>query len=93
MLTDKVLIQCPGGGISINFHAFPRQILPRFLYLLHQLVVGFGHIVKGEDAPAELEQQEAAEGDEGPEGKLQHIFVSTSWNDGSGGGRCVLGRK
>lgn len=78
------------GAVSINFHAFPRQVLPRFLYLLHQFVVGFGHIVKGEDAPAELEEQEAAEGDEGPEGELQHIFVSTLWNRGSGGGALCL---
>lgn len=72
-------------GISINFHAFPSQVLPRFLYLLHQFVVGFGHIVKGEDAPAELEEQEAAEGDEGPEGELSDtemlVYCGTAvWN-------------
>lgn len=29
-----------------------------------------GHVVEGEDAEAEAEEEECAEGDEGPEGQL-----------------------
>lgn len=32
--------------------------------------MGFRHVVEGEDAPAEAEEEECAEGDEGPEGEL-----------------------
>ena len=63
------------GTVSIHFHPFPRQVRPRFLYLLHQFVVGLGHVVEGEDAPAGLEEQQAAEGDEGAEGELPAHFL------------------
>lgn len=37
--------------------------------LLHQLLVRFGHIVKGEDAEAETKEEERPKGDESPKGK------------------------
>lgn len=36
----------------------------------HELLVCLRHVVEGEDAPAEAEEEECAEGDEGPEGEL-----------------------
>lgn len=41
------------------------------LNLLHELLVRRGDIVEGEDAPAETEEEERAEGNEGPEGELR----------------------
>lgn len=38
--------------------------------LSHELLVRLWHVVEGEDAPAEAEEEECAEGDEGPEGEL-----------------------
>lgn len=49
----------------------PRpEVLLREVDLLHQLLVGLGHVVEGEDAPAEGEEEVGAEGDEDPEGEL-----------------------
>lgn len=39
------------------------------LDLAHELVVGLGDVVEGQDAPAEADEQVGAEGDEGPEGQ------------------------
>jgi len=44
--------------------------------LLHELVVCFRHIVEGEDAVAELEEEECAEGDDGPDWQLQRPSVT-----------------
>lgn len=40
------------------------------LNLLHQLLVRCGNIVESEDAPAKTEEEERAEGNEGPEWEL-----------------------
>lgn len=42
------------------------------LDLAHELVVGLGDVVEGQDAPAEADEQVGAEGDEGPEGQDGH---------------------
>lgn len=39
------------------------------LDLAHELFVGLGGVVEGQDAPAEADKQVGAEGDEGPEGQ------------------------
>lgn len=36
----------------------------------HELLVSIGDVVEGHDAEAETEEQQRAEGDEGPEGEL-----------------------
>jgi hypothetical protein len=56
--------------VLANIHASGLQILPRLSYLPLQLLVRIRNIVEGEDAPAELEQEVCAEGDEGPEWNL-----------------------
>lgn len=42
------------------------------LDLAHELFVGLGDVVEGQDAPAEADEQVGAEGDEGPEGQDGH---------------------
>lgn len=46
--------------------------------LLQYLLVCVRNIVEGEDAPAEAEEEESAEGNEGPEGELSiHVRCCT----------------
>lgn len=54
----------------VDIDALGPQIRARNVDLLHQLGVGGRHVVEGEDAVAELEEEVGAEGDEGPEGEL-----------------------
>jgi hypothetical protein len=56
-----------------NIHTLTNQILPRLQYLRLNLLVRLGDIVEREDAPAELEEQVCAEGNESPEGELSCI--------------------
>jgi hypothetical protein len=56
----------------VDIHAQLPQVGLGLVDLSHKLLVRFGNIVKGEDTPAETEEEESAEGDEGPEGKLIH---------------------
>lgn len=44
--------------------------------LLHKFLVRGGDVVEGEDAPTQTEEQECAEGHEGPEGELFGLMVS-----------------
>ena len=48
--------------------------LPKFnlglFNLSHQLFVGFGHVVKSQDTPAEAEEKVGAEANDGPEREL-----------------------
>lgn len=54
----------------INVNTELPQVNLCQLNLLHQLLVRRGNIVEREDAPAETEEQQSAERNEGPEGKL-----------------------
>ena len=47
------------------------QLLSRLLDLGHQLGVRLGHVIERVHAPAELEEEVCAKGNEGPEGQLQ----------------------
>lgn len=40
------------------------------LDLAHQFVVGLGHVIEGQHAPAEADEEVRAEGNEGPEREL-----------------------
>ena len=60
----------PRASNLINVHTLSSQILPRQLNLLHELRMRLGHIVECEDAVSEIEEEECAEGDEGPEWQL-----------------------
>lgn len=63
--------QCPLHHHSIiDLHPLQPQLALRNVDLAHQLRVGLGHVVEGQHAVAELEEQEGAEGNEGPEGEL-----------------------
>lgn len=57
-------------SLLVDIDPFASQVLPRDLYLLHQLPVCFWHILEGEDTEAELEQKVRAEGNQCPEWKL-----------------------
>lgn len=69
----------------VDVDALAPQIRAREVDLLHQLGVGGGHVVEGEDAVAELEEEVGAEGDEGPEGELWGGGVSLCARRGDGG--------
>lgn len=43
--------------------------------LLHELLMRFRYVIEGEYAVAKLEQEECAEGDDGPERKLRASSV------------------
>ena len=55
---------------SVDIHPLRPQLPPRNLDLPQELLVRFRHIIESEDAPAELEEEVGAEGDESPEGEL-----------------------
>jgi hypothetical protein len=65
------------------------------LNLLHQLLVRRGNIVEGKDAPAETEEEECAERNEGPEGelygqggsKVSRMILTIGYGDGLKNGR------
>jgi hypothetical protein len=56
----------PGVILSIDVNPACPEVLLRKLYLFHDLRVCLGYVVEGEDAPAELEEEVGAKGDEGP---------------------------
>jgi hypothetical protein len=53
--------------VLTNIHSPRLQILPRLQNLTLQFRIRIWYIVEREDAPAELEQEVRAEGDQGPE--------------------------
>ena len=55
---------------SIHLNTLLLEFHFRLIDLFHKLLVCIGHVVEGEDAVAEFEEEEGAEGDEGPEGQL-----------------------
>lgn len=54
----------------VDVDATRAQVFLRQLDLGHDLLVRLGHVVEGQHAPAETEEQVGAEGDEQPEGEL-----------------------
>jgi len=50
-----------------NLHTLRSQILLRHLNFSHQFCMGGWHIIEGEDAVAEFEEEVRAKGDKGPE--------------------------
>ena len=54
----------------VDVDALLPQVLLREVDLDHELLVRLGHVVEGQDAPAEGEEEVGAEGDEDPEGEL-----------------------
>ena len=52
----------------VDVDALFPEIGPRLVNFAHQFVVCIGHVVEGEDAPAQLEEEVRAKGYNGPEG-------------------------
>lgn len=61
--------------ISTNINALGSELCPSLLDLCHQLRVCLRYVVEGEDAPAELEEEVCAEGNERPERDLAMISL------------------
>lgn len=55
----------------VNGDAKVAQVSLGLLDLSHELLVRLRHVVEGNDAPAETEEEEGAKGNEGPEGELR----------------------
>lgn len=60
----------PAKSSLVDSDAHLSQFGLGLVNLGHELLVRLRHVVEGEDAPAEAEEEECAEGDEGPEGEL-----------------------
>lgn len=56
---------------SVNVDTQLAQVDLGHVNLLHELLVRVGHVVEGEDAEAEAEEEDGAKGDEGPKGELK----------------------
>ena len=82
---------------SINLNTLLLQLPFSLPNLLHQLLVRIRHIIERENAVAEFEKEEGAEGDEGPEGKLHSKTMLANmyevwillWEGKGGGARLV----
>jgi hypothetical protein len=57
--------------VLAHVHPLGLEVDSSLLNLLLDLLVRFWHVVEGEDAVAEFEEEVCAEGNEGPEGDLQ----------------------
>jgi hypothetical protein len=58
---------------SIHLDTLLLEFHFRLIDLFHELLVRIWHVVEGDDAVAEFEKEEGAEGDEGPEWQLHTI--------------------
>lgn len=58
----------------VHFNTHLLQVCTSDLDLGHEFLVSLWNIVEGHDIVAELAQEVCAEGDEGPEGKLNNVI-------------------
>lgn len=59
----------------VDIDAELAQVNLGLVNLSHELLVRVGNVVEGQDAPAETEEGDSAEGNEGPEGELDTALV------------------
>lgn len=58
--------------VDINAHL--SQVQLGKLNLTHELLMSLGDVVEGEDTEAEAEEEDGAEGNEGPPGELRCLY-------------------
>lgn len=83
--------ECTAAALLVHVDAKSPQVRLGQFDLLHELLVRLGHVVEGEDAPAEAEEEECAERYEGPEGKLNYRVKN--WQLHKIRGACCVGRE
>ena len=79
------------SALLVHINAKSPQVRLGQFDLLHELLVRLGHVVEGEDAPAEAEEEECAERNEGPEGKLNYRVKN--WQLHKTRGACCVERE